>query len=94
LLFEAVRELLFNVVKHSGVMAASVQVTREDGKLQVVVADQGSGFDPPGVLVPTKAGGGFGLFHIRERLDLVGGRMEIESARGKGALFRLIVASD
>jgi signal transduction histidine kinase len=79
---------------HSGVLTASVQVTRQDGNLEVVVADQGSGFNPLGVLVPTRSGGGFGLFNIRERLDFVGGRMEIESARGKGSLFRLIVASE
>jgi signal transduction histidine kinase/PAS domain-containing protein len=94
MLFEAVRELLFNVVKHSGVLNATIRVMRQNGELHVIVADQGVGFDPAEVMVPTTSGSGFGLFSIRERLDLMGGRMEIESVCGKGSLFRLIVASD
>jgi len=93
LLFEAVRELLFNVVKHSGVKSAKIKVACRDGEMRVTVADQGCGFDPPPIPSPFPGGGGFGLFSIRERLDLIGGRMEIETARGKGAAFHLIVAS-
>jgi PAS domain S-box-containing protein len=91
LLYEAVRELLFNVVKHAGVKAASVALRRgPDGQVQIVVADSGVGFDPA-TARPAGAGGGFGLFSIRERLDLVGGRLEVESAPGQGSRFTLTV---
>jgi DNA-binding NarL/FixJ family response regulator/anti-sigma regulatory factor (Ser/Thr protein kinase) len=89
LLFQATRELLFNVVKHAGVKSASVEVTRQDGHIRIEVADKGAGFDPS--LLRTEGGtaGGFGLFSIRERLDLLGGQMEIDSAPGRGSRFTL-----
>src|SRR5207342_1140505 len=55
------------------------------------VADQGIGFDPAG-LVARRPGGqaGWGLFSIRERLTLLGGRFDIESTAGQGTRFRLV----
>jgi PAS domain S-box-containing protein len=91
LLFEAVRELLFNVVKHSGVQAARIQVNRLGTNLDVVVSDEGVGFNPASILAGPLSAGGFGLFSIRERIHLMGGSMEIGSAKGKGASFRLTV---
>ncbi|MCE5278189.1 MAG: CHASE3 domain-containing protein [Planctomycetaceae bacterium] len=89
-LFEAVRELLFNAVKHSGTKAAAVSLRRlTDNLIQIVVSDQGHGFDPAGVTPAGPAGGGFGLFSIRERLSLIGGQFEIDSAPGKGSRFSL-----
>ncbi len=93
LLFESVRELLFNAVKHARVRSATVDVRQVQGKdLQIVVSDAGPGFDPAKVKRVGEAGGGFGLFSIRERLDLIGGSLEIDSAPGKGSRFTLTVA--
>jgi len=89
LLFESVRELLFNVVKHAHVARASVDLARTpDGALSITVADQGIGFDPATVVDTGQAG--WGLFSIRERLTLMGGRFEIDSAPGQGTRFHLI----
>lgn len=86
LLFESVRELLFNAVKHGRVRSASVNLRRIDtGELQVTVSDRGPGFDPRKVRPAGEMGGGFGLFSIRERLDLIGGRMAIDSTPGHGS---------
>ena len=52
LLFESVRELLFNVAKHAHTRSATVNVRRVDDHLQVIVADQGVGFDPATMLPP------------------------------------------
>jgi PAS domain S-box-containing protein len=87
LLFEAVRELLFNVVKHAGTRTACIQVSRLEESLQVTVSDQGVGFDPNALPPAGEAGKGFGLFSIRERLELFGGKLEIESAPGRGSRF-------
>jgi signal transduction histidine kinase len=84
LLFESVRELLFNVVKHSHVGSVTVTMRRVGAHVRVSVADCGVGFDPAAIRPADQAGGGFGLFSIRERLDLVGGRFEVESAPGRG----------
>jgi DNA-binding NarL/FixJ family response regulator/anti-sigma regulatory factor (Ser/Thr protein kinase) len=90
LLFQSVRELLFNVVKHAQAKTAWVEVGQLDGMIQVLVRDEGVGFDPKGLRATGGSQGGFGLFSIRERLDLLGGRMDFESAPGKGSRFMLL----
>jgi PAS domain S-box-containing protein len=91
LLFESVRELLFNVVKHAGATAARIDMWRRDaGRLSITVRDRGVGFDPEQLKRDLAESEGFGLFSISERLDLIGGRMEMESAPGQGAAFHLI----
>lgn len=84
LLFQATRELLLNVVKHAQASCAWVELSQSDnGRLHLVVADDGVGFntaDPP----TSGSTSGFGLFSIRERLELIGGRLEVESAPGSG----------
>lgn len=92
LLFQSVRELLFNIVKHAGVTRARVNVTMEDADhLRVVVSDEGLGFDPEAVRAKSsQLGAGFGLFSIRERLGMLGGRLEIDSAPQMGSRFTLI----
>jgi len=89
MLYNAVRELLFNVTKHAGVKAADVQIQRVGDQIQIVVADRGRGFDSPREGVSGASDAGLGLFRIRNRLDLLGGRFEIDSAPGKGSRFTL-----
>ena len=92
LLFEAVRELLFNCAKHSGAHRAAVGILREEAGVCVTVSDNGTGFDPQKLSNPGEMGTGFGLFSIRERLQLVGGAFEIESSSPDGgSRFRLRV---
>ena len=92
LLFESVRELLFNAVKHAQVDRVTIDLSLDqDDALCITVADQGIGFDPAGLVEREKAGqAGWGLFSIRERLTLLGGRFDIESAPGQGTRFRLV----
>jgi PAS domain S-box-containing protein len=90
LVFESIRELLFNAVKHAQVASVSVNVRQiGDQELRVTVSDDGPGFDPAPVGRIDAGGGRFGLFTIRERLDFIGGHMEIDSAPGKGSRFTL-----
>jgi len=91
LLFQSVRELLLNTVKHAQVSAASVEIARRDVGVEVVVADTGVGFDPSGLRLAGGTEGGFGLFSIRERMELLGGHLEIDSAPGRGSRFTLWV---
>ncbi|MEX0741265.1 MAG: PAS domain S-box protein, partial [Phycisphaeraceae bacterium] len=88
LLFQSIRELLFNVVKHADVREATVTLEAEDGTLRAVVEDRGRGFEPSAVEGPA-AGDGFGHFAIRERLSMIGGRFEIVSSPGKGTRVTL-----
>jgi PAS domain S-box-containing protein len=90
-LYEAVRELLFNVVKHAGSNSARVTASRLGADaVQVIVEDRGAGFDAGRLESGELGRGGFGLFSIRERLSYLGGRMIVESAVGRGARFTLV----
>jgi PAS domain S-box-containing protein len=83
LLFRAVRELLFNVLKHAQASCARVCMRREGEQLRVIVEDNGVGFAPDQLGPSAGKIEGFGLFSIRERLNYFGGRMEIESTPGE-----------
>jgi PAS domain S-box-containing protein len=91
LLFESVRELLFNVVKHAKTRSSAVNLRCVDGSLQLTISDQGVGFDPKGMPRVGESGRGFGLFSVRERLELFGGDVDIQSAPGKGSRIFLTV---
>ena len=91
LVFESVRELLINSLKHAQTSKARVRLELIDGAmLRVAVIDEGCGFDPR-QMKPAGEEGGFGLFSIKERIGLVGGKLEIDSTPGKGSRFNLIV---
>jgi signal transduction histidine kinase len=82
LVFHALRELLFNIVKHAGVREAAVHFEHYDSHLRVSVTDQGAGFDSESPLNgPVSA---HGLLIVRQRLNLLGCSMEINSQPGKG----------
>jgi len=93
LLFQSIRELLFNVVKHAGVKSAAVTMELKNGELRIAVSDRGIGFHPE-QREDDGADPKFGLFTIRERLLNLGGRMEIESAAKRGTTVSLIVPLD
>jgi signal transduction histidine kinase/DNA-binding response OmpR family regulator len=90
LLYEAVRELLFNVAKHAGVNRADVAVRTTGSNMEVMVTDGGAGFDLASIEARDATTGGFGLFSIRERIGYLGGRMEVQSAPGRGSTFTLL----
>lgn len=85
LVFLAVKELLFNVVKHSGSQEAWVELTVHDsGNFQVIVRDHGRGFE---LNVPGDKGSlssGLGLASVRERLEILGGSLVVHSRPGQG----------
>ncbi len=90
LLFQSVRELLFNVVKHSGADSARVEMTRHGDRTRIVVSDPGSGFDIHAFWQKKPAlEGGFGLFSIRERLALLGGVFDLASGPANGTTATL-----
>jgi CheY-like chemotaxis protein len=91
LLFEAVRELLFNVVKHAEVQSAEVRMTSSlDHRVQISVNDQGVGFDPARLAKENASAMGFGLFSIRERLELAGGSVHVETAPTHGTQVTIV----
>lgn len=84
LLFRNVRELLINVVKHAQASKVKVSIRKVKGNIRVSVEDDGVGFDPVEVVSMTTKRAAFGLFSIRERLEQLGGLIEIDSRIGQG----------
>ena len=88
MLYQCVRELLFNVLKHAGTDRASVSMGDDgQGKLHIVVHDEGVGCDP--VTIRESKGDKFGLFSIRERMEAIDGWMELDSQPGAGTTVTL-----
>jgi PAS domain S-box-containing protein len=77
-LFRGLSEVLLNVAKHAQAEKTHVRLWREDRFMKIAVEDDGVGFDP------NADTSGFGLFSIRERLNHLGGSLQVESAPGKG----------
>ncbi len=90
ILYQIVRELLNNVVKHSKAQNAHVRVDSENEHYRVKVTDDGVGFEPRALGAPT-AEGGFGLYSMKERLIAVDGNLVIESSPGGGTMVTAIL---
>lgn len=88
ILFQAVREVLFNVVKHAGTTNATVSFEKHDGTLRISVKDDGKGFDV------ARMQSGSTLLGLKRRLSLLGCLMEVVSEPGKGTTVRIDVKSE
>jgi two-component system, NarL family, sensor histidine kinase DevS len=78
LVYRLVQEALTNVAKHASASKVEVSVREEEGKIEIAVRDDGGGFDP------VDSTGGRGLIGMRERIELLGGSIEVVSAPGAG----------
>lgn len=88
LVFKLVRELLRNVVKHSGVDTARVNVKGDARKVVVEVTDAGRGFEWQMEMFGPRPGQ-FGLWSISDRVSDFGGEFRVDTAPGEGAKFTL-----
>lgn len=84
-----IQEALANVRKHAAAQQVEVAFTFAHEQVQIVIADDGVGFDPEQVATSYAGEPHFGLAIMRERAEQIGGRLEVRSAPGKGAQIRL-----
>ncbi len=93
MIFRALQELMGNAVRHNqdapGRISLTVQIVAEERLVKVSVSDTGKGFD----LEEASKSGGLGLKLIRERVELLGGFMDVDSAPGAGARVSFQVPS-
>lgn len=89
LLLPLVRELLFNVVKHSGVDRATFSLAVLGDEVKVTVADDGRGFDAETLRGPLVSS--LGLHSVRERVMRLGGRLLVDSKPGYGTRASLFI---
>jgi len=97
LLYEAIRELLENVVTHAETDHARVETTLlPNGQIQVSVSDEGKGFDV-GLMIDRSGQidhSRLGMLELRERLQFLGGDLRVESTPGQGTRVRAIVPAE
>ena len=87
-LFQAVRELLLNAMKHGHADRAWITMHRDDGTLSISVEDNGVGCEP-GTLFSQSEPKGLGLFSIQQRLNILHGSMSARAAPGEGCHITL-----
>lgn len=94
-LYRVAQESLGNAVKHAGVASVRVRLQRRGGNVVLDVRDDGVGYQqaPDGLAMPGQAGkdGGLGLRSMAERMQAIGGHIELWSAPGRGTHVRAIV---
>lgn len=83
-LFRITQEALSNVARHSNATTVQIHLRYEEECVTLVIADNGQGFD-----LAKAAGRGVGLLSMRERIQALGGDIQIESASGKGSEIRV-----
>jgi signal transduction histidine kinase len=86
-LFRILQEALANIRRHAGATHVRVQLAQRGGQLSLSVTDNGCGFDPAAAGKP----GAFGLAGMRERVDALGGVLDIDSAPARGTTLTLTI---
>jgi PAS domain S-box-containing protein len=89
-IFQAVRELILNVVKHARTDRAELSITAEADRILIRVIDQGSGFDLDATKMQSGTNG-FGLYNVQQRIEQTGGEFRITSAIGTGTSVALYI---
>ena len=89
--FRIVQEALTNITRHARATRVEIDLYQDGDKLVLSVQDDGCGFDPARVRAQAVAGGSVGVLGMQERAMLIGGQLDIASARGQGSAVRLRV---
>ena len=91
-LYRITQEALNNVVKHSKATHANLKIVFDTSEIKLEVSDNGNGFLVPKSPTEFAPNGHFGLMGVHERADLIGARLEIESALGMGTSLKLVLS--
>jgi PAS domain S-box-containing protein len=85
LLYQTIRELFVNIVKHAEAKNAGLTIKRDDRTITLCVEDDGRGFDEDAIPFRIQKEGGFGLFRIQERFNYLGGEIRVKSKPDQGS---------
>jgi signal transduction histidine kinase len=83
-LYRIVQEAVSNALRHAGTSTVRIELRIEDEKVIGVIRDEGRGFGEE-----SRTGAGLGLLGMQERAAMIGGRLSIESQKGKGTSVRV-----
>jgi signal transduction histidine kinase/streptogramin lyase len=87
--YRVVQEALSNILRHAQATEALLRIERLGREVEIVVSDNGRGFAPRSANDAASPEGGFGLTNLRQRVQILGGRLELQSAPGAGAKLHL-----
>ncbi len=90
-LFRVAQEAITNIAKHSGAETVLIQCLERDGRITIEIEDDGQGFSPESLPPPAARERGLGLLGMRERVELFGGTLELDSAPGRGTRIAVSV---
>jgi signal transduction histidine kinase len=87
-IYRLTQEAMNNVAKHSQANLIRLSLTKKENDIELVIRDNGMGFDLEEVLSPERSNRGLGLASMRERIELSGGTFALDSTVGKGTTIR------
>jgi signal transduction histidine kinase len=90
-LFRVCQEAITNIAKHSGAETVLIQCLARDDRISIEIEDDGKGFSPESLPPPAARERGLGLLGMRERVELFGGTLELDSAPGQGTRIAVTV---
>lgn len=90
-LFRVAQEAITNIAKHAGADTVLIQCLERDGRVTIEIEDDGKGFVPESLPPPAARERGLGLLGMRERVELFGGTIELDSAPGQGTRVKVSV---
>lgn len=92
-IYSIVKELFVNIVKHAAASHVSLTAQNNGKHIEISVRDNGRGFDMEQLEATIAANNSFGLFHVKQRLNLLGGRLHTETSPGHGCACAIQVPS-
>jgi signal transduction histidine kinase len=90
-LFRVCQEAITNIAKHSEAEAVLIQCLEREDRISIEIEDDGKGFSPESLPPPAARERGLGLLGMRERVELFGGTLELDSAPGQGTRIAVTV---
>ncbi len=93
-IYRIIQESFNNISKYAEATEVYLDLYRKESQVFVRVKDNGKGFDTENITRSKQAGGGFGLLNMKERAELIGGKVEIISSPGQGTELLLEINLD
>lgn len=89
--FRVIQEAFNNILKHAKCQSVHLKLCIEEENIMILITDDGVGFPVKQVM---DQGGGYGLYNMKERIDIVNGLIEIDSSFGRGTKIKIVIPNN